>query len=50
MIVSASAFGIIGGREQLKRSAFQSLVPNAESVAIPKQDLDPIAITIQKQE
>jgi hypothetical protein len=35
---------------QLKRASLQSLVPNAKPVAIPKQDLDPIALTVQKQE
>jgi hypothetical protein len=39
-----------GSRGQLKRARLQSLVPNAKPVAIPEQDLDPIALTIQKQE
>ena len=52
---SASANGfvsmlIIRRTWQLKASSFQSFVKNAKAVLIPKQDLDPIAITIQEQE
>ena len=38
------------GRKKLKRASLQPFVPNAKSVAIPKQDLDPIAIAIHEQE
>jgi hypothetical protein len=49
-IVQLNAFLIIGGRQELKRALLQPLVPNAESIPIPEQDLEPIAIAIEKQE
>jgi len=49
-IVKLNAFLVVGGRQKLKRASLQSLVPNAKSIAIPKQDLHPIAIAIHEQE
>lgn len=34
---------------QFKEATLKSLVPNAKPVAIPVQDLDPVAITIDEQ-
>ena len=48
--VQFDALLMVGNGWQLKRAGFQSLVPDAKPVAIPEQDLDPIAVTIQKQE
>jgi hypothetical protein len=49
-IVQLNAFFTLGGRQELKRASLQPLVPNAESIPIPKQDLEPIALAIQEQE
>jgi hypothetical protein len=35
---------------ELKRTCLQPLIPNAEAVLIPKQDLDPVPITVEEQE
>ena len=48
--VQFDALFVAGNGWQLKRAGFQSLVPDAKTVAIPEQDLDPIALTVQKQE
>jgi hypothetical protein len=48
--VQFDALLVAGNGWQLKRAGFQSLVPDAKPVAIPEQDLDPIALTVQKQE
>ena len=39
-----------GGNGQLKNAKLKSLVPNTESVSVPEQNLDPVALTIEKQE
>jgi len=49
-IVQLNAFFTLGGRQELKRASLQALVPNAESIPIPKQDLEPIALAIQEGE
>jgi hypothetical protein len=49
-VVQLNAFLTLGGRQELKRASLQPLVPNAESIPIPEQDLKPIAIAIQEQE
>jgi hypothetical protein len=49
-VVQLNAFLTLGGREELKRASLQPLVPNAESIPIPEQDLEPVAIAIQEQE
>jgi len=35
---------------KLKSASLQSLIKNAESVAIPEEDLDAVATTVEKQE
>ena len=47
-IVQLDAFLVIGGCEKLKRATLQSLVPNAEPIAIPEQDLDSIAFAVHE--
>jgi hypothetical protein len=49
-IVQLDALLVVCGRKKLKRASLQPLVPNAKPIAIPKQDLDPIAIAIHEQE
>jgi hypothetical protein len=45
-----NAFLAVGGCQDLERASLQPLVPDAKSIAIPKQDLDPVAIAIHEQE
>lgn len=35
---------------ELKGAAFESLVPNRQAIAVPVQDLQPIAVPISKDE
>jgi len=49
-IVQFDALLFTRGVRELKRTCLQPLVPNAESVLIPKQDLDPIPIAVEEQE
>jgi hypothetical protein len=38
------------GHRQLKNAHFESLIPNAKTVHVPKQNLDSISLSIKKQE
>jgi hypothetical protein len=49
-IIQLNAFLAVGGCQDLERASLQPLVPDAKSIAIPKQDLDPVAIAIHEQE
>ena len=49
-IVQFDTLLVTRGVRELKRTCLQPLVPNAEAVLIPKQDLDPIPITVEEQE
>jgi hypothetical protein len=40
----------LSGHWQLKSANFQSLVPNAKTVHIPEQNLDPVSLAIKEQE
>jgi hypothetical protein len=39
---------LLAAGRHFKDAALKSLVPNAKSVAIPEQDLDPVAVTIDE--
>jgi hypothetical protein len=49
-IVKLDAFTVVCGYQELERAPLEPLVPNAKSIAIPEQDLHPIAIAIHEQE
>jgi hypothetical protein len=49
-IVELDALLVARGSWQLKAADFQSFVPDAQAIAIPKQDLDAIATTVDEQE
>jgi hypothetical protein len=49
-IVEFNALLLTGNFRKLKRTCFQPFVPNAETVLIPEQDLDPVPIAVEKQE
>ena len=40
---------LTGGIRELKRPGLQPLVPDAEAILIPEQDLDPIAVAVEEQ-
>jgi hypothetical protein len=48
--IQLDAWVTFRGHRQLKSANFQSLVPNAKAVHIPEQNLDPISLSIKKQE
>jgi acetate kinase len=49
-IVQFDALLFTRGVGELKRTCLQPLVPNAEAVLIPKQDLDPVSVAAEEQE
>jgi len=49
-IIQFDALLFTRGLRELKRTCLQPLVPNAEAVLIPKQDLDPVSVAVEEQE
>ena len=49
-IVQLDALLLVGSFRKLKRARLQPFVPNAKTVLIPEQDLDPVPITVEEQE
>jgi hypothetical protein len=45
-----NALFTFGCNGQLKKAELKPLVPNAKTVNVPKQNLDPVALTIKEQE
>jgi hypothetical protein len=37
------------GNRQLKDASFKPLVPNAKTIGVPKQNLDPVTRTVEEQ-
>jgi len=40
----------VGGRQQLERTSLQTLVENAKTVLVPKQELQTITLPVHEQE
>jgi hypothetical protein len=49
-IVEFDALRFTGSLRKLKRAGLQPFVPNAKTVLIPEQDLDPVPIAVEEQE
>jgi hypothetical protein len=49
-IVEFDALLLTGTLRKLERTCLQPFIPNAETVLIPEQDLDPVPIAVEKQE
>jgi hypothetical protein len=50
--LAASQFNALlafSGYWQLKDANFKPLVPNAKTISVPKQNLDPVTLTIEEQ-